>query len=385
MPDTNPSIALAGYKITVGAPLHLPTVSSHPADPFLHKLPNGVLMAHGYACDSWDYQSPDNGRTWGMVPWGMGCSMVNCRDGTVIAMDYLSYPEDGAAAGPYNARGRRIVPDYRNPGNPMHSRLEIPGAIPMIDDTGLYGGGPSFWRSIIEEEDGTLLASGYGNFEHNDATPLGYPSEWGMRRFLSFIIESHDRGLNWKLRAIAADDRETGQEGFCEPVMVDLGGGELLMVMRTGRSSPLYQVRSLDHGYTWSQPESVHVPGVDPSLIRLSDGTVVLGWGTRIPDAPWDQFNIDDYQKRYVEGQGDPPLVRGGYIALSRDGGRTYSQPLLLDTGIGQSYTALVETEPGEILFAIRHNHRKYTPSEFLTGEGRSFIYPIKLEHLGGK
>jgi hypothetical protein len=164
--------------------------------------------------------------------------------------------------------------------------------------------------------------------------------------------------------------------------MVDLGGGELLVVMRTGRSSPLFQARSLDYGYTWSQPVSLHVPGVDPSLIRLADGTVVLGWGTRIPDAPWDQTNLDDYQTRYVEGEGDPPLERGGYIALSRDDGHSYSAPIKLDAGIGQSYTALVETTPGEILFAIRHNWRKFTPTNWPTGEGRSYLYPISLTPL---
>jgi hypothetical protein len=365
--------------------MHLPTVGSFPADPFLHRFPNGTLMALGYACDIWGFQSSDNGRTWYLVPWGLGCSAVTSRDGSVLAMDYLTYPADNALTGPYYGRGRWVVPDYDNPGNPIQATLDIPGALPMIDDTGRYGGGPSFWRSIVELDDGTLLASGYGNFEHNAATPLGYPAEWGMRRFESFVIESHDRGHTWHLRSICAGDATTGQEGFCEPVMVDLGGGELLVVMRTGRASPLYQTRSLDYGYTWSQPVSLHVPGVDPSLIQLSDGTVVLGWGTRIPDAPWDQTNIDDYNTRYVEGEGDPPLERGGYIALSRDGGRSYSAPIKLDAGIGQSYTALIETTPGEVLFAIRHNWRKHTPGEWLTGEGRSYLYPITLTPLGSQ
>ena len=369
----------AGYTLTLGERLHLPTVGSFPADPFLHRLPNGRLMAHGYACDIWGFQSADQGRTWYVVPWGMGCSMLNCRDGSVLAMDYLTYPADDAPNGPYFGRGRWLTPDYDNPGNPFQATLHIPGALPIVDDTGRYGGGPSFWRSIVELDDGTLLASGYGNFDHNDAPPLGYPAEWGMRRFESFVMESADRGHTWHLRAIIAGDATTGQEGFCEPVMVHLGGGELLAVMRTGRAAPLYQARSLDNGFTWSRPESLHVPGVDPSLIRLSGGTVVLGWGTRVPDAPWDRANLDDYQTRYVEGEGDPPLTPAGFIALSRDGGRTYSRPVQLDEGIGQSYTALVETEPGAILFGIRHNWRKYTPTEWPTGEGRSYLYPVRL------
>lgn len=372
-------LTVADYTVTVGERMHLPTVGNSPANPYLHLLPNGVLFTHSYACDFGGFQSTDRGQTWSTVSWGLGGSVVNCRDGAVLAMDFRSYPAEGARTGPFDARGRWVLPDYHSAGSPLHIKLHIPGAIPIVDDTGRYGVGPAFWRSIVEFDDGTLLASGYGNFEHNNTPPLGYPAEWGMRRFECFVVESRDRGLTWHLRAIIAGDGVTGQEGFNEPVMLHLGGGELLVVMRTGRSAPLYQVRSLDYGYTWSQPESLHVPGVDPSLIRLNDGTLVLGWGTRIPDAPWDRINLNDYQTRYVEGQGDPPLQRGGYIALSRDGGRTYSQPIMLDTGMGQSYTALVETAPGEILFAIRHNWRKYTPSEWPTGEGRSYLYPVTL------
>jgi len=374
------SVTVAGYTLTVGERMHLPTLTGPPANPYLHRLPNGVLVTHSHACDFESFQSTTGGQTWANLPWGIGCSVVNCCDGGVFAMDFRTYPAEGDTPGVFDARGRWVLPDYNNPGNPLHVKAHIPGAIPTIDDTGRYGGGPAFWRSIVEFDDGTLLASGYGNFEDNDATPFGYPAEWGMRRFVSFVTESHDRGRTWHLRSIMASDRSTGQEGFCEPVMIHLGGGELLAVIRTGRSSPLYQVRSLDYGYTWSQPASLHVPGVDPSLIQLADGTVVLGWGTRIPDAPWDKANIDDYQTRYVEGQGDPPLVRGGYIALSRDGGRTYSAPVMLDNGVGQSYTALVETTPGEILFAIRHNWRKYTPGDWLTGDGRTYIYPVSFK-----
>jgi hypothetical protein len=177
-----------------------------------------------------------------------------------------------------------------------------------------------------------------------------------------------------------AGDEETGQEGFDEPAMVDLGDGELLVVMRTGRAAPLHQVRSLDHGFTWGEPESLHMPGLDPCLLLLSDGTLALSSGTRIPDAPWDVTNVQDYQKRYVEGAGDPPLVRGGYLVFSHDGGRSYSEPLLIDDAVGQCYTSIAEPKPGELLFAIRHNWRKNTPGDWLMGEGRNYLYPVAFE-----
>ena len=374
-------VSLAGYELNIGAPEYLPSPDN--GDPFLHVLPDGVLVAHHGSLDVGSYNSTDGGRSWKRGHWGLGVSIVNRRDGSVVAMDFLTYPAEGAATGPYDGRGRRLLPDYRDKTPPMHVKMHIPGAVPIVDDGGCYGAGPAFWRSIIEEEDGTLLATGYGCFEHNDEPPLGYPREWGMRRFESFVIESKDEGFTWHLRAVIAGDRETGQEGFDEPVMVDLGNGELLVVMRTGRASPLHQVRSLDHGHTWSQPESLHMTGLNPDLLVLNDGTLVLSSGTRTPDAQWDVTNIEDYQTRYVEGLGDPPLRQGGYIRFSRDGGRTYSEPLHLDDQVGQCYTTLAEPEQGRLLFAIRHNWRVNTPGDWMMGEGRNFVYPITYKALG--
>jgi hypothetical protein len=141
----------------------------------------------------------------------------------------------------------------------------------------------------------------------------------------------------------------------------------------------LFRARSNDQGYTWSAPESLGVAGVDPALLVLSDSTVVLSWGTRTPDKPYDPANIEDYLNRYVRGQGARPMVRGGYVAFSRNGGRTFTEPLMLDDGVGQGYTALAEPTPGELLFAIRHNWRHYTPGDWRTGDGRSYIYPLTL------
>ncbi len=67
--------------------------------------------------------------------------------------------------------------------------------------------------------------------------------------------------------------------GFSEPTVVELSDGRLLCVARSTLETvltPLYKSISSDEGKTWSKPEAFTPNGVDPSLIRLGNGTLVL-------------------------------------------------------------------------------------------------------------
>ena len=68
----------AGYQLTIGDPIFLP---SHSSDPFLHLLPSGVLIEHTGSLNNRIYQSLDRGRTWEGGHWGIGVSVCNRRDG----------------------------------------------------------------------------------------------------------------------------------------------------------------------------------------------------------------------------------------------------------------------------------------------------------------
>lgn len=84
------TVRLAGYELNIGAPEYLPSPSG--GDPFLHILPNGELIAHSGALDAGGcYRSSDGGRTWGRGHWGLGVSIVNRRDGSVVAMDMQAF------------------------------------------------------------------------------------------------------------------------------------------------------------------------------------------------------------------------------------------------------------------------------------------------------
>jgi len=166
---------------------------------------------------------------------------------------------------------------------------------------------PHFHRSIVEMPDGSLVATIYGTQE-------------GHKKYTSALIQTKDGGKQWDLLSVIAHSEEVGKEGFCEPVLTMLSNGDLFCAMRTG--GPLYTTRSSDGGASWSAPEAVANHGVDPALLLLSNGVLVLSYGR--PD---------------VE------------LRFSTDGtGRAWSAPFSVYRGPGCHYTSLGEGANGDLL-----------------------------------
>ncbi len=102
------------------------------------------------------------------------------------------------------------------------------------------------------------------------------------------FYRSTDAGITWTRLERAFDDVLPGQEGykaFNEVDIVVRSNGSLLAVARTDQvdsgfpysKGQLYYVESFDDGYTWTSPQLVGIPGHSPALIRLADGTIMLG------------------------------------------------------------------------------------------------------------
>ncbi|MDF2989547.1 MAG: exo-alpha-sialidase [Microbacterium sp.] len=109
------------------------------------------------------------------------------------------------------------------------------------------------------------------------------------------VLRSFDGGFTWDV----ADERVVMWSGsdyylpgtstpatwYVEPALVDLGGGEVMMVARTSYNPQDAVMRvsySSDHGDTWTTP--VDIPGLKgdaPHLLPLRDGNVLLTWGDR--------------------------------------------------------------------------------------------------------
>ena len=103
-------------------------------------------------------------------------------------------------------------------------------------------------------------------------------------------VVSTNKGDDWSYFSTVAESRHApwGSEGPCEPALMLLPSGELLCVMRTGMaqydetgvnfSHKMLLARSKDGGVTWTH-ERMHIPGVMPKLLRMSNGLLVLAFG----------------------------------------------------------------------------------------------------------
>jgi photosystem II stability/assembly factor-like uncharacterized protein len=107
-----------------------------------------------------------------------------------------------------------------------------------------------------------------------------------------------------------------------------LPGGELLAVLRTGnerdihcQDNPIMWTVSRDEGRTWSPPQRTGVEGAFPSLAVLSDGLVVMSYGRP-----------------------------GAMLVFSDDGGRTWTDPSVVDATPYSGYTDVAEIGPGLLL-----------------------------------
>ncbi len=139
----------------------------------------------------------------------------------------------------------------------------------VVDDAGKS---PRIWWGDMEVmPDGALVAVTYPGIDAK-----GPPSAW----------RSADRGRTWRLLARIpyvpeekADSKAAQRDGFTEPAFTRLRDGSLLAVLRTTDGNgvgPMYQTRSRDGGRTWNKPVVIAPNGVQPRLLRLDNGVLVL-------------------------------------------------------------------------------------------------------------
>ena len=239
----------------------------------------------------------------------------------------------------------------------------------LIDDRGEPVSRLDIRRSILQLPNNDLLACAYGVFE-NDTSRVQYLPE--MRQGRSYLIRSQDEGLTWSyLATIAAPPQ--GQEGYAEPVLLYLRhgkhAGRLICQMRVGREHAIWQTESDDQGRTWQTPHALswtysrygrerQIVGVDPDLIEMSDGTLVMSYGHK-----------PDY------------MSHGNFMAFSLDQGATWEGETRLNSSLTLAYTGVREISPG-ILYVVytstkEQRTEKYKSAVFDT-MGRTAIVKVR-------
>ena len=256
---------------------------------------------------------------------------------------------------------------------PVYNRFYLPQVdfYCSSDDAGRTSaqGSAQMHRSMLQLPNGEILVSVYGHYLE-DKAPASY--EPHMMKTRSWIAVSKDGGRTFATRSVIASDAGIGTEGFGEPALVRISrgphAGRILCVMRTGRD--LYEAHSDDDGYTWSYFERMVFDGVsiydinrwkdrfegkydfidvhrrslsgafvDPDLLEMKNGLLVLSFGVRIPaQLCWR----------------DPAEPNNGvFCAFSADGGETWSHIIRIMGGEQTThYTSVKEGRNGDVLFA---------------------------------
>ncbi len=145
---------------------------------------------------------------------------------------------------------------------------------------------------------------------------------------LSFFLSTKDNGATWTQSGI--------MRGGEQPTFIERSDGSLVAFLRTRPN--ILQSESKDGGKTWSEPHPTQFKNPDAgiSVRRLKNGHVIL------------VFNNQDNSRT--------PL----HIALSTDEGRTWSEPLRLETNPGEySYPSVLQTSDGTI--HIIYTFRRYS------------------------
>lgn len=267
--------------------------------------------------------------------------VVLSRSGLFLALDEYAYYRSPDL---YEVKAWRSTDDDLRSMTVEQSLIRVPNGPKRSRKPGEWFGLYLF-RTILELSDGTLLATVEGSLDSDRVFPTGRRDRAELTdspKLRTFIISSQDQGRNWQyLSSVAVpqeDDQAVG-EGFAEPSLVRLDNGQLLCVMRSGNYTPLYQCWSSDDGKTWSEPVYTGLErGVDPCLIRLVDGRLLLAYGLRYPAGSCGGSSEDGVGASLIE------------LAISQDGtGRTWSNPVTIGSGIYGTYPTIFEVEPNLI------------------------------------
>ncbi len=320
--------------IPVGA-YHIITAPDHCAWPNLTLLPNGEIAAtifnqpsHGrLEGDAELWVSSDGGETWAMR------SQITQHEAGTVRMN--------VAAG-LNQAGELLV--LCSGWDLSKGTAEWPYGPCLLPQVCLSGDSGNTWEVVGEVQPPTEQGSctiPFGDIVINGEELLGSVYAGDNRTWnQSWVLRSKDGGRTWGEASLIDGDNHD------ETSLLRSASGRLLAGLRllqgtapeNARSSqrpsaPLVLYISDDQGLTWEPQQYLSLPGQVPAhLLQLADGTILLTYGSRIPEC------------------------RGVVGRISRDHGQTWSQPFTLVAGFmpnsDHGYPSSVQLGDGAIVTA---------------------------------
>lgn len=179
----------------------------------------------------------------------------------------------------------------------------------------------------------SVVNSPHGPIELADGRLLYAGKElWtGDRR--TGVCESLDDGRTWRWLAAIPPRPNDDAASFHELHAVEAADGRILVHIRNhnkANAGETLQSESTDGGKTWSVPQAVGVWGLPSHLLKLRNGNLLMTYG---------------YRRQ--------PF--GNQARVSRDNGRTWSEPLTISadgSGGDLGYPSTVELDDGTLLTA---------------------------------
>lgn len=178
-------------------------------------------------------------------------------------------------------------------------------------------------------KDGTLVMPASYDIWAETGTPAKTEGEMDLK---AGVMLSKDGGRVWRpyidLHLFAPKVTPYSTGGVVEPAIVELASGELYMLLRTG-TEWLYESRSKDGGKTWSEPSRGKLRGhnTPASIWRLDQkpAEIIAVWN----NSPRNRYPLS--------------------VAISADGGRTWSKPkdIARSDGPQISYPGITQAKDG--------------------------------------
>ena len=230
-----------------------------PASLFLEENKNALTNSER-TCDTayWTLRSTDGGQNF--EDWGMPfCESVSeMEDGSVIAISRLSIEnKDGTFIKIYRSNDKAASwsgPEFIPVFGPPIDRYE---ANPYI----------IFHRSIKTLKSGAVLVSAYTRFK-------GDPRD----RVVFYKTDDGFKSLYYYSTAVCDPGNES-PHGINESVMEYSQDNKLVCVSRTNGYLPMVYTISSNEGATWGDYEDIGSDGVDPDMVRMSNGLLACSYG----------------------------------------------------------------------------------------------------------
>lgn len=143
--------------------------------------------------------------------------------------------------------------------------------------------------------------------------------------------ESTDDGQSWRWLSDIPHRPGDKLEDYHELHQVQAADGRIVVHIRNHNPQnhrETLQCESSDGGKTWTTPRAIGVWGLPSHLLRLGDGTLVMSYGYR-----------------------RPPF--GNHARISKDHGRTWSEPIVLSSdgaGVDLGYPSTIELSGSKLL-----------------------------------